>query len=118
MAVNIVHVEIAGRDGGVLEKFYKELFHWDIRRENAGGCPYGKFDFKDLQGLTGGIRHEPEGEAEIVVYVQVDDLKKYVSLAEALGGSIRIPPMRAGDLYFALISDPENNPIGIIEGDQ
>jgi len=39
------------------------------------GFPYGQINAVDKAGqVTGGIRHEPEGKAELVFYVEVDDL--------------------------------------------
>jgi len=109
----ITHIEIAGVDGYKLQAFYGKLFGWDISRREVGG-----FDYHDVD-VTGsptvGIRHEPKGPPEIVVYVEVNDLDRSVEKAVALGGSIRIPPKQHGDLHFALIRDPEDNPVGLTE---
>ena len=110
----IKHVEIAGKDGGKLQAFYGELFDWTITRRDVAG-----FDYYDIElggELSAGIRHEPQGKPETVVYVEVSDLDQTVEQAKALGASIRIPPMRHGDLCFALIEDPEGNPIGLTQG--
>ena len=61
------------------------------------------------------IRHEPEGKAEIVVYIEVKELEKSVEKAKLLGAEVRIPPMEYGDLHFAVIADPEGNPIGLTQ---
>lgn len=110
----IKHIEIAGVDGAALRSFYGELFGWQITRRDAGG-----FDYYDVEAggePTAGIRPEPEGRPEIVVYVEVSDLDGAVERARELGGTVRIPPMEHGDLHFALVEDPEGNPIGLIEG--
>lgn len=111
----VVHFEIAGRDGEKLEEFYRQLFDWTIGRRHVGGYPYGDVEDAAPAALTGGIRHEPEGKAEIVLYVGVDDVETSVARARELGAEVRIPPMEAGDMTFALIEDPEGNPIGMIE---
>jgi hypothetical protein len=109
----ISHIEIAGVDGHRLQRFYADLFGWKITQRETGG-----FDYFDL-GVSGspsaGIRHEPDGHAEIVVYLEVDHLDEVVATAETLGASVRIPPMRHGNLRFALIQDPEGNPIGLTQ---
>ena len=109
----IKHIEIAGRDGGSLRDFYSSVFGWDISRREAGGFEY--FDIETENLSTAGIRHEPEGKAEVVIYFEVDDLQEAVERAESMGASVRIPPMEHGELRFALIQDPEGNPIGLTE---
>lgn len=113
MAPKIKHIEIAGVDGYKLQEFYGKLFGWGISRREEGGFDYHDIDIPGA--LTAGIRHEPKGRPEIVVYVEVNDLDRSVEKAEALGGRIRIPPTRHEDLRFALIEDPEGNPVGLTE---
>ena len=109
----IKHIEIAGVDGYKLQAFYGKLFGWLISRREVGGFDYHD---NDIPGeLTAGIRHEPKGKPEIVVYVEVNDLDRSVEKAEDLGGRIRIPPTQHGSLRFALIEDPEGNPVGLTE---
>lgn len=109
----IKHIEIAGRDGGRLKAFYGELFGWSIVQKDVGGFDY--YDI-DLAGdLSAGIRNEPDGKPELVVYIEVDDLDQSVRRAKSLGASVRIPPMEFGKLRFALIEDPEGNPIGMTQ---
>lgn len=109
----IKHIEIAGVDGNALRTFYGELFGWQISRREVAGFDY--FDIELGGEPTGGIRHEPEGKPEIVVYVEVSDLKEAVDRATSLGATVRIPPMQYGELEFALIEDPEGNPIGLTQ---
>lgn len=109
----IKHIEIAGTDGGKLMSFYHDLFDWPITKRDVGGYDY--YDVKASGGPTTGIRHEPDGKAEIVIYVEVSDLDKSVEKARKLGAQIRIPPMEYGDLRFALIEDPEGNPVGLTQ---
>lgn len=117
MRVRIGHVEIAGKDGGKLRSFYEELFGWTIARRDVAGFDYYDVELGGEPGgaPTMGIRHEPEGEPEIVVYVEVEDLEAAVEKAQELGATVRIPPMESGDLRFALIRDPEGNPIGLTQ---
>jgi len=109
----IKHIEIAGNDGGKLKSFYSELFDWSINRRDIEG-----FDYYDIEidgEPTAGIRHEPEGKPEIVVYVEVKELEASVEKARSLGATVRIPPMEYGDLQFAVVADPEGNPIGLTQ---
>ena len=113
MSSPIVHFEIAGRDGESLESFYTELLGWNIERQDMGGSPYGRVETGG--DLTGGIRHEPEGKPEVVLYVEVEDLSAAVERAGELGAEVRIPPMETPAVTFALIGDPEGNPIGLVQ---
>lgn len=118
MPNRVVHFEIAGRDGARLEEFYSKLLGWKIHPSDMGGFPYGFIDAAASAKLTGGIRHEPEGPAEVVLYVEVDDLERSVDRARHLGASLRIPPMEGDGVRFALLSDPEGNPIGLVGKEQ
>jgi predicted enzyme related to lactoylglutathione lyase len=109
----IGHIEFAGTDGAALKDFYSGLFGWDISRRDVGGFDY--FDIATGAGFTAGIRHEPEGCAEIVVYIDVEDVDTAVATAQELGAGVRISPTEYGDLRFALITDPQGNPIGLTQ---
>ncbi|WP_168204033.1 VOC family protein [Aliikangiella coralliicola] len=109
----ITHVDIAGIDGGKLKSFYGDLFDWNITRRDIPTFDY--YDIETEGELTAGIRHEPEGRAEITIYIEVDDVEAYVEKAKSLGVNIRIPPMQYGDLKFAVIEDPEKNPVGLTQ---
>ena len=111
----VIHFEIAGRNGEKLEDFYSNLFGWNIQRRALDQSSYGFVRTGEDGRIDGGIRHVPEGEAEIVLYVEVRDLATAVASAEKLGAKVRIPPRAAEDVTFAMIIDPEGNPIGMIQ---
>ncbi|MHC4989507.1 MAG: VOC family protein [Planctomycetota bacterium] len=111
----IVHFEIAGCDGAALESFYSSLFDWAIERREIGGFPYGRVKTGAGQAFDGGIRHEPDGAPEVVLYVEVPDLEAAMARAKHLGATVRIPPMTAGEVTFGMILDPEGNPVGIVQ---
>jgi hypothetical protein len=118
MADAILHIELAGRNGEVLEQFYGRLFGWAVERNEIGGSAYGWVSVGPAEGCTVGIRHEPEGHAEIVVYVGVRDVADAVARAVKLGATVRIPPTKGGTTRFAVLRDPEGNPFGVIEQDR
>jgi len=109
----IRHIEIAGQDGAALGAFYRSLFDWDIGHRDVAGYDY--YDIVTDSGFTAGIRHEPEGRSEIVVYVEVDDVDAAFRSALDLGADARIPPMTHGNLRLALIVDPAGNPVGLTQ---
>lgn len=111
----IIHIEVAGKDGPALERFYSELFDWSIDHQGDGEYQYG-FLADDTAGpIGGGIRHEPEGRAEVVFYVQVPDIGEAVAKAVSLGATVRIEPIDTGEVTFAVITDPDGNPVGMIQ---
>lgn len=109
----IKHIEIVGVHGENLESFYASLLDWKIERQHPGGFDYGHVQLND--GLSAGIRHEPDGPAEIVIYFEVDDVQAKVEEAVKLGATVRIPPMESGAVCFALLEDPEGNSIGLTQ---
>jgi len=111
----IVHVEFAGPDGELLEIFYRDLFGWEIQREAQGGHVYGRFSPGPEAPLTGGVRHEPGGSAEIVVYVAVPNVSDRVDRALVLGGGVRVPARTYEGRTFAVVEDPAGNPVGLIQ---
>ena len=113
MVPRVRHLEIAGKDGGRLRHFYRELFGWKIERREIAGSDY--YDVEMDDGPTLGIRHEPEGKAELVMYYEVEDLNLSVEAAVGLGAIVRIRPMEYEGLVFALLEDPEGNPVGLLQ---
>jgi uncharacterized protein len=111
----IIHVEVAGSDGPALESFYSDLFGWVIDHRGEGDNQYGFLAEKTAGAVGGGIRHEPGGGPEVIFYVQVNDLEESVRQALVLGGSIRLTPTTAGDITFALITDPGGNAVGMVQ---
>ena len=112
----VLHFEIAGKDGGSLQKYYDDLFGWKITTHEASG--YGMVDTQsDGQGVGGGILTSPMGTPMVTFYVGVDDLDAALKKAEKLGGKTVVPPMQVPDgPKIALFSDPEGNVVGIVTG--
>lgn len=115
MGKPIIHFEVAGTDGPELESFYRSLFDWKIDHQGEGDMQYGFISDGSAGPIGGGIRHEPTGGAEVVFYVEVEDLSDAMEQAQALGGSVRIEPIDTGDVTFGMIRDPQGNSIGLIQ---
>ena len=107
MGSPIVHFEIVGKDYENLEKFYSRLFGWKIDKADVGGFTYGFIGEGEAGALKGGIRHEPEGPAGLVVYFAVENVEESVKLAERMGAKAGVAPRKYGDMKFALVHDPE-----------
>jgi uncharacterized protein len=109
--------EIVGKDGAALRKFYGDLFDWNIDVAQTG-TDYGLVAASP-KGIAGGIgRSENGGPGHVTVYVEVDDLQKYLTKAESLGGRTVAPPMDipGWNLSIAFMSDPEGHLIGLSKG--
>jgi uncharacterized protein len=108
----VVHFEIGCRDSAATQAFYSKLFDWDI---TAAG-PAATINTGGEGGINGHITalgHEPHNY--VTVYVQVDDLKKYLSKAEALGGKTLVPPVKIPTGQFAWLADPDGNIVGLLQ---
>ena len=112
MGATVVHVEVTGKDGEALQKFYKDVFGWSLDTNNPGG--YGMYRQGD--GLTGGIGATQDGSAgNVTFYVHTDDPQSILDKAAASGGTIVMPLTQvAPETTIALFADPERHVVGIM----
>ena len=115
MSNPVVHFEIMGKETAKLASFYSGLFGWKIDTNNP--MNYGMVDTGSGPGIPGGIGDEPDGSSRVTVYVEVDDLQKYLDDAVSRGATVRMPPTEIpGAVTMAMFSDPAGNVIGMIKG--
>jgi uncharacterized protein len=109
--------EVTGKDGPALQRFYSQLFDWDV--SDAGdGSSYGLVD-AGARGIGGGIGASQDGgPGAVTFYVEVDDLDGYLAKAEKLGGTTLVAPTEIPNfgLTFAFFSDPEGHMVGLSKG--
>ena len=92
MAAKVIHVEVVGKDGSGLQKFYSDVFDWTLDTNNPGG--YGMLRQGD--GLTGGIGTSADGGAgHVTFYVHADDPAGTLARVEAAGGRVIMPLTRS-----------------------
>lgn len=111
MGAKIVHIEVAGKDGPALQRFYSEVFDWELDTNNPGG--YGMI----RQGeMTGGIGAAGEGQSDhVTFYVHTEDPQGTLRRVEELGGKVVMPLTEvAKDTTIALFVDPEGHLVGIM----
>jgi predicted enzyme related to lactoylglutathione lyase len=110
----VVHFEINAKDGKKLNTFYSSLFDWKIDSNNP--MNYGMVTTGD-KGVQGGIGQSDGNSPQYVtIYIEVDDLQKYLNKAEKLGGKTVVPPMEIPNVVtFAQFVDPEGNLIGLVK---
>jgi predicted enzyme related to lactoylglutathione lyase len=111
MAAKIIHVEVVGKDGGALQKFYSDAFDWDLDTNNPGG--YGLL----RQGeMTAGIGPTQDGgSGHVTFYVHADDPAGTLRRVEELGGKVIMPLTEvAPETTIALFADPEGHIVGLM----
>ena len=111
MASKIVHVEVTGKDGAALQKFYGDVFGWDLDTSNPGG--YGMVRQGDL---TSGFGASQDGGAGLVTfYVSTDDAAATLRKVEELGGRVLMPLTEvAPETTIALFAGPEGHVVGLM----
>lgn len=117
----VVHFEVIGKDGEALQRYYAELFDWNVNADNE--MKYGLVDRDENQsaegvGLGGGIGQGPDGyDGHITFYVEVPSVEEALAKAESLGGTrVMGPETIMGRMVLGQLKDPEGNLIGLIEG--
>ena len=113
----VVHFEIAGPDGPVLQQFYRDLFGWkiDVQSEEMGN--YGLVSANE-GGIGGGVFPTTEdmpARSYVTFYVQVDDLQAALDKVAGMGGNAIMSPMEIapGMGFIAMFGDPADNAIGL-----
>ncbi len=114
---SIVHFEIPADDIERAQKFYTELFGWQI--EKAGSMDYWMINTKTSEGepgINGGMMARQSPQQSPVNYIDIPSVDKYTAKVESLGGKIGMPKTAVPGMgYFAICLDTENNPFGIWE---
>jgi uncharacterized protein len=120
MGQPVVHFEIIGKDAEALQRYYSELFGWEINADNP--MQYGIVDREanlnpDGIGIGGGVGRGPEGYGgHMTVYVEVPDVEEALVQAERLGGTRMMGPDEPMEgLVIGMFNDPEGNLVGVIK---
>lgn len=112
-----VMFEIIAREQRSALAFYAGVFGWNYQTD-AAGFAYVHFP-PQRQPLLGGIGQAdskiPGFEPGHNFYLQVDDLDATIAAAVAAGGTKFVDPTPVDGYRYAMIRDPEGNPIGLIE---
>ncbi|MDQ3510874.1 MAG: hypothetical protein M3414_04140 [Pseudomonadota bacterium] len=110
--------EIIACDQEAMQEFYSRVFGWTYR--TVGGFSY--IDFPPApRPLLGGIGQVRAGVPGFRpghnFYLLVDNLEATIEAAKQADSSVSVlmEPSAADGYRFAMILDPEKNPIGLIE---
>ena len=121
MGQPVVHFEVIGTDGEKLQKYYAELFGWEIDADND--MKYGMVS-RDSNpgadgnlGIGGGVAGGPPGyPGHVTFYVAVPDVEAALQKAEELGGKRIMGPEKIMDMVeLGQFSDPEGHVIGVVK---
>ena len=112
MGNTVIHVEVVGKDGPKLQKFYSDVLGWSLDTNNPGG--YGMN--RDTPGLTAGIGASQDGGAgHVTFYIHSDDPQGVLDSVEKAGGRVIMPLTNvAPETNVALFADPEGHVVGIM----
>jgi predicted enzyme related to lactoylglutathione lyase len=124
MGQPVVHFEVIGTDGEKLQKYYSELFGWEIDSNNE--MKYGmvardsNLSSDGQPGIGGGVAGGPPGyEGHVTFYVAVPDVEAALAKAEELGGKRIMGPEKIMDMVeLGQFSDPEGHVIGVVKDEQ
>jgi predicted enzyme related to lactoylglutathione lyase len=121
MGQPVVHFEVIGNDPERLQRYYSELFGWQIDADNP--MRYGIVQREqnmsaDGVGIGGGIGPGPDGyEGHVTFYVEVPDVEAALAQAQSLGGKrVMGPETVMGQIELGLFTDPEGHLIGVVKG--
>jgi len=120
MGQPVVHFEVVGKDGEKLQRYYSELFGWEINADNPmkyGMVPREGNVSAEGVGIGGGVGQGPDGyPGHVTFYVEVPDVEAALAKAESLGGTRVMGPEKPMDMVvIGLFNDPEGHVIGVVE---
>jgi len=112
MASHVIHVEVLGKDGPALQRFYADVFGWKLNTDNPSG--YGMFD-DGGKGVGGGIGASNDGgPGHVTFYVRADDAAATLRRVEERGGRVLMPLTEVSPgTTIALFADPEGYVVGL-----
>jgi uncharacterized protein len=121
MGQPVVHFEVIGKDGEKLQKYFSDLFGWEIQADNP--MNYGIVQREENVnaegvGIGGGVGPAPEGyDGHLTFYVEVPDVEATLAKAESLGGKRLMGPdeVPGMDLVLGHFADPEGHLVGVIQ---
>jgi predicted enzyme related to lactoylglutathione lyase len=111
---NELHTNDVARAG----RFYQALFGWTVRERPLETAIYTTFSGAD--GPRGGMRSSSgageRGAPHWLIHFAVTDCAASAAGAEALGGTVRLPPTHIPEVgRFALLADPQGADFAVIQ---
>jgi predicted enzyme related to lactoylglutathione lyase len=120
MGQPVIHFEVIGKDAGRLQRYYSELFGWEIDASNPlnyGTVARDGNTNDDGVGIGGGVGPSPSPDhpGHVTFYVEVPDVEDALAAAARLGGQRIFGPGKVPgtDLEVGQFADPEGHVIGL-----
>ena len=118
----VVHFEVIGKDGPGLQRYYSELFGWEIDADNPSN--YGLVTREgntspEGVGIGGGVGPAPDESyaGHVTFYVEVPDVGATLAKAESMGGTRLFGPdeVPGAGVVLGQFTDPEGHLIGLTQ---
>ncbi len=112
----VCHFEISADDLPALQEIYGRLFGWKFEK-TPGEMEY--YLINPGEGaLAGGMMQRQAPEHSPINYVMVESVEDSANKAGQMGATIIMPRTAVpGFGWFAVLLDPQNNPIGLWQDD-
>jgi len=110
---SVVHWEVQARDAVAQQRFFGELFGWNVDANNPQN--YGVVSAGGPGSIGGGIGPAMD-TPRATFYVQVPSIVDTLDKAATMGAQMVMPRTDIGMVVMAQFRDPEGNLIGLIEG--
>ena len=110
---SVVHWEVQARDPIAQQRFFGDLFGWNVDANNPQN--YGMVNPAGPGSIGGGIGAATD-EPRAMFYIQVPSIVDTLDKAATMGGVTVMPRTDIGMIVMAQFRDPEGNIIGLVEG--
>ncbi|OGK13877.1 glyoxalase [Candidatus Roizmanbacteria bacterium RIFCSPHIGHO2_02_FULL_37_15] len=121
----VVHFEIEADDLDRAQKFYQEIFGWEIQNVSAPGMEYRLINTvetdekqmpKEAGAINGGLQKKTGQSKGVVIVIDVKSIDETLKKVQERGSKIVMPKTQVGDMgLYARVTDTEGNVIGIWE---
>lgn len=119
----VVHFEIPADDVERAQKFYQEIFGWQIQKVPMPEMEYFIITTvetdedrmpKESGAINGGMMPRQVPGEQPVLVIDVTDINARLQAIEAAGGKVVLPVQQVGDMgLYARFRDPEGNIVGV-----
>lgn len=116
MPNTLVWNELQTKDVAAAQSFYVDVFGWTTQLDEKSNYVMFAQDGRVQAGLMEIAESWGDVPPNWAVYFLVSDLADTVNKAQALGGSVMVPPTPAGDMgSFAVIGDPQGGAFTVMQ---
>ena len=118
----IIHFDIPADDVDKMRDFYKAVFDWkftfisQMDYNIIHTVPTDAEGMLKEPGVNGGMYKRTGPHQVPINYIQVESVDDYVEKVVGNGGKVIAPKMEVpGVGFIVLVTDPEGNPLGLLQ---